>query len=310
MLVLRSIRPRRVTRGSFSSLKSGHETELRWRSDSLSASALGTMVRNLAIWKRRPSLPDRDWRNRTGAPGHSSLTASATTTRSGASRIRAVAETAMSIARFTTAYARLGGPNVVIPSRPGSLGQSAQFGLLKTKPGPVRAWGKIPRIQRGSFLPCRGALLGQDPSINLTGVPGGSSVPLRGFCFITLLPCLFFTLTLQPAARSFLAAFLTVLPVTFGTMQLETMVALKPSSRAALVLGVLGAVSSVSGGTYASKAAPGVASLVPREELAESEARPMLSPALMGSPEVKVTMPGPSVPLCADPVLTNPPPDG
>jgi hypothetical protein len=76
----------------------------------------------------------------------------------------------------------------------------------------------------------------------------------------------------QPAARSFFVAF-TVLPLTFGTMQLETMVALKPSSRLPLVLEPLGA----------------------------------LSPARMGNLAAKVTIPGPGVPLCVEPVLTNPP---
>jgi hypothetical protein len=108
-------------------------------------------------------------------------------------------------------------------------------------------------------------------------------VPARGFCFVTLLPPLFLTLTLQPAARSLLLAFFTVLPLTLGTMQLETRVALKPASRLRLALAVLGGALSVRGGTKRSMAAPGVASLFPRVEPAESDARPMLSPALMGS---------------------------
>ena len=57
-------------------------------------------------------------------------------------------------------------------------------------------------------------------------------------------------------------------------------------------------------------AAPGVAPLFPSVELAESEARPMLSPALMGRLAVKVTIPSSSVSPCVGPVLTNPPPDG
>jgi hypothetical protein len=65
---------------------------------------------------------------------------------------------------------------------------------------------------------------------------------------VTLLPLFLFTLPLlQPAARSFFAAFFTVFPLTLGTMQLETMVALKPSSRLRLVVAVLGAVLSVRG---------------------------------------------------------------
>ncbi len=53
-----------------------------------------------------------------------------------------------------------------------------------------------------------------------------------------------------------------------------------------------------------------MAPLVPRVELEESEAGPILSPALMGSLAVKVTIPGSSVSPRVDAVLTNPPPDG
>lgn len=84
----------------------------------------------------------------------------------------------------------------------------------------------------------------------MTGVPGGTSVPAGGFCLLTLLPPFFLTLPLvQPAASSFFFAFLTGLPLTGGTMQLETTVALKPSSRLRRVLAVLGTLLSVRGGT-------------------------------------------------------------
>jgi hypothetical protein len=85
--------------------------------------------------------------------------------------------------------------------------------------------------------------------VSLTAVPGGTSVPGRGLCLVTLRPPFFFTtLLLQPAARSLLLAFLAVLPFTLGTMQLETTVALKPSSKVSLVLEVLGGALSLSGG--------------------------------------------------------------
>ena len=75
-------------------------------------------------------------------------------------------------------------------------------------------------------------------------------MPAGGFCLVTLLPPFFFTLPLvQPAASSFFFAFFTGLPLTEGTMQLETTVALKPSSRLRMVLAVLGTLLSVRGGT-------------------------------------------------------------
>jgi hypothetical protein len=54
----------------------------------------------------------------------------------------------------------------------------------------------------------------------------------------------------------------------------------------------------------------GVTPLVPRVELAEIGRRADSVPGLMGSLAVEGPIPGSSVPLRVDPVLTNPPPDG
>src|SRR5680860_531923 len=79
MLVLRRKRPIRVTRGSLLRRKSGQGTSLRWRSSSLSSSALETMVRNFNRSNRRPARPVRGCRKKTPPAESSSLIARATT---------------------------------------------------------------------------------------------------------------------------------------------------------------------------------------------------------------------------------------
>jgi hypothetical protein len=121
--------------------------------------------------------------------------------------------------------------------------------LLEINGGPAGVWGKIPRRKVGSFLPHRTVPEAQDPSVRFDGRPRwdlGAGVRLL---FGHPLAAFLLHLAIAAGGAQFVRRLFTVLPLTLGTMQLETMVALKPSSRVSPVLELLGAVLSVNGGT-------------------------------------------------------------